>query len=212
QKLLKSAQEKFLQRNSNYFIKSKTCIPITNEQKEFPKEIFPSTDSQINPLSDITNYFKKHLTESWKKFNLTEEYETEFPSMEEINQFLDSFRQESIQLWSELVNSITLTNDFLVKMGLVSRIVPTILISVLQQMWLNDNESNVLFLHLTFEQRTLLGGIIVNWIVEQQLERALHFANQEKWEDFEKEILNVPHTNWTPSEHVPWLILEVEIN
>ncbi|CAF3890068.1 unnamed protein product, partial [Rotaria sp. Silwood1] len=199
-------------RNSNYFIKSKTCIPITNEQKEFPKEIFPSTDSQINPLSDITNYFKKHLTESWKKFNLTEEYETEFPSMEEINQFLDSFRQESIQLWSELVNSITITNDFLVKMGLVSRIVPTILISVLQQMWLNDNESNVLFLHLTFEQRTLLGGIIVNWIVEQQLERALHFANQEKWEDFEKEILNVPHTNWTPSEHVPWLILELEMN
>ncbi|CAF4230683.1 unnamed protein product, partial [Rotaria sordida] len=53
---------------------------------------------------------------------------------------------------------------------------------------------------------------MVNWIVEQQIERALNFAYQEKWEDFEKEILNVPHTNWTPSEHVPWLILELEMN
>jgi hypothetical protein len=95
QKLLKSAQEKFLHAHSNYFIKPKMCVPITNEQKEFPKEIFPSTDSQVNPLSDITNYFKEHLTESWKKFNLTEEYENELPSVEEINQFLNSFHQES---------------------------------------------------------------------------------------------------------------------
>ncbi|CAF4214604.1 unnamed protein product, partial [Rotaria sordida] len=97
-------------------------------------------------------------------------------------------------------------------MGLVSRILPTTLISVFQQIWLNDNESNILSVPLTLEQRTLLGGIMVNWIVEQQIERALNLANQEKWEDFEKEILNVPHTNWTPSEHVPWLILELEMN
>ncbi|CAF3758362.1 unnamed protein product [Rotaria sordida] len=212
QKLLENAKQKFLHPHSNYFIKPKICVPIINEQKEFPQEIFPSIDSQVNPLSDITNYFKEHLTKSWKKFNLTEEYENEFPSMEEINQFLDSFHQESIQLWDELVNSITITNDLLVKMGLVLRILPTTLISVFQQMWLNDNESNILFLHLTLEQRTLLGGIIVNWIVEQQLERALNFADQAKWEDFEKEILNIPHTNWTPSEYVPWLILELEMN
>ncbi|CAF1440182.1 unnamed protein product [Rotaria sordida] len=212
QKLLKSAQEKFLHPHSNYFIKPKMCVPIINEQKEFPQQIFPSADSQVNPLNDIANYFKEHLTESWKKFNLTEEYEKEFPSIEEINQFLDSFRQESIEWWDELVKSITITNNLLVNMGLVSRILPTTLISVFQQIWLNDNGSNILSVQLTLEQRTLLGGIMVNWIVEQQIERALNLANQEKWEDFEKEILNVPHTNWTPSEHVPWLILELEMN
>ena len=53
---------------------------------------------------------------------------------------------------------------------------------------------------------------MVNWIIEQQIERALHFARHGKWEDFEKEISNVPHANWTPSKHVPWLIIELEMN
>ncbi|CAF4241426.1 unnamed protein product, partial [Rotaria sordida] len=80
----------------------------------------------------------EHLTESWKKFNLTEEYEKEFPSVEEINQFLDVFRQESIEIWDELVKSITITNELLFKIGLMLRILPTTLISVVQQKWLND--------------------------------------------------------------------------
>ncbi|CAF3592606.1 unnamed protein product [Rotaria sp. Silwood1] len=201
-----------------------TCVQITNQQKAFPEKIFPSTNSQVNPLSDIANHFKEHLTESWEKFNLIEEYRNEYLSVEEINQFLDSFRQESVEFWNELVKSITITYEFLFKIGLVVRILPTILISVFQQMWLNDTESNVSSLgnvmnslnpsslFLTLEQRILLGGIMVNWIVEQQIERALHFANQSKWEDFEKEISNIPHANWTPSMHVPWLILELEMN
>ena len=188
------------------------CVSIINEQKEFPQEIFPSTDSQVNPLSDIANHFKEQLTESWQKFNLTEEYRKEFPSVKEINQFLDSFREESKELWDELVKTITTTNELVFNIGLMSRILPTTLISVFQQMWLNPSESNVLCLQLTFEQCTLLGGIMVNWIVEQQIERALNFANQGKWEDFEKEISNIPHTNWIPSDHVPWLILQLEMN
>ncbi|CAF3980773.1 unnamed protein product, partial [Didymodactylos carnosus] len=224
QKLLESTKQKWLHPHSDYFIKPTTCVEIINEQKAFPEKIFPSTDSQVNPLSDIANHFKEHLTESWKKFNLTEEYRKEYPSVEEISQFLDSFRQESKQSWDELVKSITITNELLFKIGLGLRILPTTLISVFQQIWLNDTESNVSptrnvmngitppSLFLTSEQRTLLGGIMVNWIVEQQIERALHFANQKKWEDFEKEISNIPHANWTPSKHVPWLILELEMN
>ncbi|CAF3467127.1 unnamed protein product [Rotaria sp. Silwood1] len=224
QKLLESAKQKILYPHSNYFIKPTACVQITNQQKAFPEKIFPSTDSQVNPLSDIANHFKEHLTEGWEKFNLIEEYRNEYLSVEEINQFLDSFRQESVEFWNELVKSITITYEFLFKIGLVVRILPTILISVFQQMWLNDTESNVSSLgnvmnslnppslFLTLEQRILLGGIMVNWIVEQQIERALHFANQSKWEDFEKEISNIPHANWTPSMHVPWLILELEMN
>ena len=211
-KLLKNAEEKYLYRHLNYFIKPKMFVPISNEQKKFPEEIFPSTDFPLNPLSDITNFFKKHLNDSWRKFNLTKEYEKEFPTIEEINLFFDSFHQESIQLWDQLVNSITINNDLLVKMGLVLRILPTTLISILQKIWLNNNESDILSFPLTSKQTILLGGIMVNWVVEQQIERALNFANQDKWEDFEKEILNVPHTNWIPSEHIPWLILELEMN
>ncbi|CAF1091829.1 unnamed protein product [Didymodactylos carnosus] len=31
-------------------------------------------------------------------------------------------------------------------------------------------------------------------------------------EEFEKELSNTPHSNWAPSEHLPWLILELEMN
>ncbi|CAF2137162.1 unnamed protein product [Rotaria magnacalcarata] len=224
QKLLESAEQKFLHPHNNYFIEPTSCIKITNQQNAFPERMFPSTDSQVNPLSDIAKYFKEHLTESWKNFNLTEEYRKEYPSSDYINQFLDSFRLESKKFWDELIKSITIRNELLFKIGLALRILPTTLISVFLQIWLNDTESNsstsskimsvanLSALLLTTEQRTLLGGIMVNWVVEQQLERALHFANQKQREDFEKEISNVPHANWTPSMHLPWLILELEMN
>jgi hypothetical protein len=66
--------------------------------------------------------------------------------------------------------------------------------------------------HLTSEQQMLLGGTIVNWIFEQHLQKVLLFARQENWEDFDKELSNIPHSNWIPSEHLPWLILELEMN
>ena len=84
------------------------------------------------------------------------------------------------------------------------RITPTTLISLFQQQVVN--------LQLTSNQRTLLGGILVNWTLEQQLERALHFSIHDKWEDLKKEISNTPRANWKPCDYIPWLILELEMN
>jgi hypothetical protein len=208
--LLKNAQQKFLHPHSDYFIKPTVCTAITNEQsREFPEKIFPSIDSQSNPLSEIANHFKNHLSNSWKQFQATEEYRKEYPSQDQINQYLHCFRQQSKQLWNELVRSMTTKHELLFATGLMLRILPTTLISVFQQIWLNEKYS---LLFLTVEQRTLLGGLMVNWVVEQQIERALHLASQGKSEDFEKEISNIPHVNWTPSKHLPWLILELEMN
>jgi hypothetical protein len=220
--LLQIAQRKYLRPHSGYFIKPTASTQIPSQQKDFPVEIFPSTDSQNNPLSNITNHFKEQLIESWRKFQSVKDYRNEYPPLEEINQYLDTFRRESSQLWNELLESITLTNELLFKTGLMLRITPSTLISVFQQLWLIEEEQkqqlndrsdrNLVPLPLTTEQRTLLGGIMVNWVLEQQIERAIHFANNEKKEDFEKEISNVPHANWTPSKHVPWLIMELEMN
>ncbi|CAF1612201.1 unnamed protein product, partial [Rotaria sordida] len=96
------------------------------------------------------------------------------------------------------------SNEQLFEIGLISRITPTILIAFLQQ--------NIAKFPLNNDQLTLLGGILVCWTLEQQLERALHYAIHDKLEDFTKEISNTPHSNWKPSEHVPWLILELEMN
>ncbi|CAF1073549.1 unnamed protein product, partial [Rotaria magnacalcarata] len=215
QKLLESARLKFMHPHSDYFIKPTACVRITNETKEFPKEIFPSTDSQVNPISDIAKYFKEHLAESWNQFNMLEEYQKEYPSLNIIERFLYSLRQESRQSWTELGKSIIFTNQLLFKTGLAARFLPTTLLSVFHQTWLNEteiNSRNAPVLVLTPDQRTLLGGIMVNWIVEQQLERVLHFGYQNKWEDFEREISNVPHANWVPSQNLPWLIMELEMN
>ncbi|CAF4824442.1 unnamed protein product [Rotaria sp. Silwood1] len=215
QKLLESARLKFMHPHSDYFIKLTACVRITNEKKEFPKEIFPSTDSQVNLISDIAKYFKEHLAESWNQFNMLEEYRKEYPSLNITERFLHSLRQESRQNWSELGKSIIFTNQLLFKTGLAVRFLPTTLLSVFHQTWLNEteiNSRNAPVLVLTPDQRTLLGGIMVNWVVEQQIERALHFGYQKKWEDFEREISNVPHANWVPSQNLPWLIIELEMN
>ncbi|CAF4113865.1 unnamed protein product [Adineta steineri] len=211
EKLLECAEQKFLHyhQHSNYFIKSTICTEIISEhQKPFPKEIIPSTDPQINPLSDIANYFKEYLTNSWAKLQATKEYQRKYPELNEIDNFLRSYCEQSTQMRNELIKSIKLNNELLFKTGLMIRILPTTLISILQQ----TNTDNLSSSSLTTDQRTLLGGLLVNCVVEQQTERALYLANHEKWEDFEKEISNIPHTNWIPADHISWLIMELEMN
>ena len=203
-------ERKYLYPNSDHFIKSTVSITTMNTYKEFPTEIFSSINDQNSHLSEIGNYFKNQLEESWKQLQSSETYQREYPSKEEIIQLLQSFRQESTQFWKELVESIVTSNEQLFQIGLAPRTTPTILISLFQQIWLNEEQSIKPL--LTKDQCTLLGGLMINWIVEQQIERALHFAYDDKREEFEKELSNTPHTNWIPSKHLPWLIFELEMN
>ncbi|CAF3750887.1 unnamed protein product, partial [Rotaria sordida] len=177
----------------------------TDRQNTFPEEICSSMNKQDNNLSEITNYFKNQLSQSWNKFLLDNQYEKRYPSIKKIIELLDSFREESMKLWNELFNPLTLLYKQLFEIGLVLRITPTTLISLLQ-------EKKSLSFVLTTEQCTILGGIIVNWTLEQQMERILYFAIHKKWEDFKKEISHIPHSNWKPSEYISWLILELEMN
>ena len=215
QSLLRIAQGKYRHPHADYFIKPITSTRIAREKKDFPMEIFPSTDSRTNSLSNIAKHFKEHLIESWRHFQSADHsHRKEYPSLEEIVEYLESFHRESTELWNELFQSILFNNEILFETGLIVRITPSTVISVLQQQWFIEEEQDkqLLPFSLTTRQCTLLGGLMVNWVVEQQIERAIHFANHGKMEDFEKEICNVPHTNWTPSKYLPWLILELEMN
>ncbi|CAF4113732.1 unnamed protein product [Rotaria sp. Silwood2] len=211
-KLLLNAQQKYFYPNSHSFIKSTFSLQSVNLQKEFPADIFSSIDDQHIHLSNIGNYFKNHLAESWKQLQSTETYQREYPTKEEITQVLQSFQQESIQFWKELIKSITTTNEQLFQIGLAPRTTPAILISMFQQIWLNEEHQQSFKPLFNKDQCTLFGGLMVNWIVEQQIERALYYAYHNKREEFEKELSNTPHTNWTPSKHLPWLIFELEMN
>ncbi|CAF4309861.1 unnamed protein product [Rotaria sp. Silwood2] len=44
------------------------------------------------------------------------------------------------------------------------------------------------------------------------MERALHFANDNKWDEFKNESSHIPYSKWIPSENMSWLILELEMN
>jgi hypothetical protein len=204
QTLLANADKKFHHPYAGYFNKLAVTVPSTVRQNAFPQEIFPSTNEPENPLNEITSYFKDQLDKSWKKLLSDEQIPVDDPSIEEITEFLSNLRSESTQSWDALVESITASNRQLFETGLLSRIIPTVLISLFQE--------NIATFDLTNDQRTLLGGILVNWSLEQQMERVLYFSIHKKSEDFIKEISNTPHSNWIPSEHVPWLILELEMN
>ncbi|CAF0917324.1 unnamed protein product [Didymodactylos carnosus] len=209
--LLQKAEEKFHQTYSGHFNKPKLVSQGIDQAKEFPYEIFSSLNEQENTLSAITNYFKNQLAENWRKLLSNEQTQKEDPSIEELIELLNSFREESTKFWNELIKSITSSNEQLFETGLATRMAPTPVITLFQQ----DKAHTNFFLAslvLTKEQRTLLGGTIVNWALEQQLERALSFAIHQKWEDFRKEISHTPHSNWIPCEHIPWLILELEMN
>ncbi|UJR19100.1 hypothetical protein I4U23_022231 [Adineta vaga] len=203
---LSKAESKFHQCYQGHFIKSlHTSRSIIRQQvDEFPEDIFSSINDQNNALSEIGHYFKNQLAKSWQKFRLDKPIEQKDPTIEELIELLKSFNKESIESWKLLEESLTTSNKQLFQSGLISRITPTILIPLLQQ--------NIDILILNNEQRTLLGGILVNWTLQQQLERTLHFANHNKWDEFKKEISTIPHSNWKPSDYISWLILELEMN
>ncbi|CAF4498222.1 unnamed protein product, partial [Rotaria sp. Silwood2] len=131
--LLQTAARKFHCFNAGHFNKPTKFLKTTNRQNEFPQEIFPSAINQDNPLSEITNYFKNQLSESWKKFLSDRQHETEDLSMKEIIKLLDSFQEESTKFWNKLFKSITLSHEQLFEIGLVLRITSTALIRLLQQ-------------------------------------------------------------------------------
>ncbi|CAF3342468.1 unnamed protein product [Rotaria socialis] len=214
QKLLLNAQRKYLYPNSDFVLKSIISRETINQHKKFPADIFSAIDDQQNDLSEIGNYFKNHFTESWKQLQAAATEQKEYPSREKLIEILQSFYQESAQFWKELIESITHSHEQFFRIGLVPRTNPTILISIFQQIWLKEEYLNKFTetLLLTKDQRTLLGGLMVNWTVEQQIERALDFVSHNKQEEFEKELSNTPHVNWTPSKHLPWLIFELEMN
>ncbi|CAF0875007.1 unnamed protein product [Rotaria sordida] len=208
--LLRNAEQKFHNVNSDHFNKPTKPISTTNRQNMFPQDIFPSLNNQDKHLSEIMNYFKNQLDESWNKLLSDQPCEKEYPSTEEIIELLNSFREESIKFWDELLNSIRLSNEQLFDTGLILRITPMTVITLLQDT--SKYFQNHLLFTLTKDQCTILGAIIVNWTLEQQLERTLHFATHYKFEDLKKELSHIPHSNWKPSEYISWLILELEMN
>ncbi|CAF4939550.1 unnamed protein product [Rotaria sp. Silwood1] len=168
----------------------KLIVPFGTVQTDRIKKVATGNNTDdVKRLEglEITDYFKNQLSQSWNKFLSDSQYEKGYPSIKKIIQLLDSLRKESTNLWNEL------SNEQLFETGLILRITSTTLIPLLREK--NSYVEKSLSFLLTNDQCTILSGIIVNWTLEQQLEKILHFAIHEKWEDFKKEISHIPHSN-----------------
>ena len=230
--LYKFAERRFFHLHKCFPVGAMPVIRSHEDGRAFPSNIFPSLNPNTNPLNEIAQHFKDQLSASWHKLLSDEEHRTEYPRTNRTKRFLNYCRRKATEIWHELVNSIVSSNEMLYATGLLARIVPVTLICVLQQIWLKQyydpsrsgsplsgssfeeiqSDETLLLPIMTVEQYTLLGGAMVIWVMEQQIERALSASIQGKQEDFEKEMSNVPHVNWIPCENVPWLILELEMN
>ncbi|CAF4906950.1 unnamed protein product, partial [Rotaria sp. Silwood2] len=85
--LLRAAENKFHDYNSEDL--NQTLFVRRSDQKnEFPQEIFSSITKQNNDLSEIMNYFKNQLSQSWKKFLSDNEYEEGYCSLKKIIEIL----------------------------------------------------------------------------------------------------------------------------
>ncbi|CAF1484639.1 unnamed protein product [Adineta ricciae] len=167
--LLSKADAKFHQTYQGHFTKTaQSSRSIIRQQEPFPEEIFLSVSQKDNPLTEIGDFFKNQLSESWNKFLADKPAQYKDPLTEELIELLRSFTEESLESWKLLEESLTNSNEQLFQSGLTLRITPTALIPLLQQ--------NTTMVTLSAEQRTLFGGILVNLTLQQQIERALHFA------------------------------------
>ena len=191
-------------------------------------KFFHRRKREENPLSDIANFFKTQLMTSWQKFQSVEELKNEYTPVEEIIWLLDFVRQESALMWIELIRSIRTDNELLFDTGLTFRMTPAILVSLLHEIWLieevrkeskpfdstkKQKVDRAADLFLTEDQCVLLRWCLSELDYRTATEKNYSLCcRQQRWEDVDTEISNIPHANWIPSEHVPWLILELEMN
>ena len=65
-------------------------------------------------------------------------------------------------------------------------------------------------ININKEHLNIIGALAVLWTSHQRLIRCLKFLEAKNESALLKELLNIPHENWTPSKNPGWLLLELE--
>jgi len=60
------------------------------------------------------------------------------------------------------------------------------------------------------EHKALIKELLVLWVNHQRFIRCLRFFEEKNENSLIKELINIPHENWSPSKHYNWLLLELE--
>ena len=92
--------------------------------------------------------------------------------------------------------------------GLLHRMSPLAMLPVI----LGRHENTPGFIQYSFEPEmcTVIGGTAVQLVRKQRYARLLRLLAEEQWDWFSRETSYIPHTDWSPCDHVEWLLFEVE--
>ena len=92
--------------------------------------------------------------------------------------------------------------------GLLHRTSPLAVLPVI----LGRHENTPGFIQYSFGQEmcTVIGGTAVQLVRRQRYARLLRLLEDKQWDWFSRETSYIPHTAWSPCDHVEWLLFEVE--
>jgi hypothetical protein len=174
------------------------------ENKEFPFE-----DNQIE--CKVTEKYFEDLKESWTAYHQIKKVNKalDYPLLIEILKLAEIKLQKSItDYWSKTKQTFgpkDAISNALNDSDLWPRIVPIKLLKYL----IFKEEQQIQF---DEQYRSLIGANGVLWVLHQRMHRCIALAEQgESMQNaLKKELNNVPHENWSPSERPEWLLFEID--
>ena len=202
-------QQMFLSQSFKQNI-NKILIDSKDEAKNVPA--FPLNIGRN--LNEIEKKYLNDLKESWDIFHCSDKQNNKsiMSSIQNHNfkanleNLSASFQQKIngalINIFSKL-SPKTNQDKLLQSVDLWPRTTPTQLIS-----YLVSKPDRRIFIQN--EHKALIKELLVLWVNHQRFIRCLRFFEEKNENSLIKELINIPHENWSPSKHYNWLLLELE--
>ena len=188
---------------------------------------FPISGERIERCQLSRTYFE-YLENSWRRHHADErraaqtqiQHEASSAAVDELSARLK--KQEATWqalisgLWSLVERIFGSANDMppsvsqsLIDSGLWPRFTP---IHIVKYM-LNSNSSDKHRPLVNVESFVdLLGALCVCWCSKSQVIRCAKWSKKGDMFNANKELLNAPHTNWSPKAYPQWLVLQLEMD
>ncbi|OMJ94532.1 hypothetical protein SteCoe_2316 [Stentor coeruleus] len=181
--------------------------PSRNEQVEFPIKFIQTTM--------ITKSLLEDLKESWDLYNREDQFMLKEMSVSELYEKLKERREyiytKMKDIKRQLYNVLTPEENKEVYKCLENA-----------RLWQSKRPNKILGKLIKTDGTKkfsnsivkLIGALAVVWVYEQQINRCLFYAL--KFDSYKnqllRELLSVPHINFSPSKYPEWLILEIEMD
>jgi hypothetical protein len=181
-----------------------------NNQEKNPS--FPI--SNPIPNCNVGNHLAQELLSSWKEHHRRFNSERALlKPKEELVSLLVKYREEYYHVASQLKITVHYLNMYssLIDQNLFfSLILPNLNPMLMLRLLLSNSCSSI---QIDSKVRTLFTALAVIWTQEQRLERCLKWLDADTQNiELETELLNQAYENWSPKDHIEWVVLQIELD